>query len=40
MYKTFTCKFVYIAHSFILPRLNPFDLRVDTEGRWFEHSMS
>ena len=27
-------------HHFILLRLNPFDLRVDKEGWWFEHSMS
>ena len=35
---------VYIAHHFILVRLNPFDLRpwfrVDREGWWFEHSAS
>ena len=36
----FTGKFVYMAHHFILPRLNPFGLRVDREGWWFEHSMS
>ena len=29
---TFTSKFVYMAHHFILLRLNPFDLRVDKEG--------
>ena len=33
-------KFVYMAHHFILLRLNPFDLRVDWEGWWFEHSVS
>ena len=32
----FTRKFV--APHFILIRLNPFDLRVDREGWWFEHS--
>ena len=32
-----TGKFVYMAHHFILLRINPFGLRVD---RWFEHSMS
>ena len=37
---TFTSKFVYMAHHFILLRLNPFDLRVDKEGWWFEHSVS
>ena len=32
---------IYIlAHHFILLRLNPFDLRVDREGWWFEHSVS
>ena len=36
----FTGKFVYMAHHFILLRLNPFDLRVDREGWWFEHSVS
>ena len=36
----FTGKFVYMAHHFILLRLNPFGLRVDREGRWFGHSMS
>ena len=35
----FTGKFVYTAHDFILLRLNPFDLRDDREGWWFEHSM-
>ena len=35
-----TGKFVYMAHHFILLRLNPFDLRVDWEGWWFEHSVS
>ena len=32
--------FVYMAHHFIMPRLNPFGLRVDREGWWFEHSVS
>ena len=32
--------FVYIAHHFILLQLNPFDLRIDWEGWWFEHSVS
>ena len=29
-----------MAHHFILLRLNPFGLRVDRKGWWFEHSMS
>ena len=33
-----TGKFVYMAHHFIM--LNPFGLRVDREGWWFEHSVS
>ena len=37
---TSTGKFLYMAHHFILLRLNPFGLRVDNEGWWFEHSMS
>ena len=36
---TFTDKFVYIAHYFILLGINYFGLRVDLEGFWFEHSM-
>ena len=32
-------KFVYIAHHFISLRLNPFGLRVDRKGCWFEYSM-
>ena len=36
----FIGKFVYMAHHFILLRLNPFGLRVDREGWWFEQSMS
>ena len=35
-----TGKFVYMAHHFILLRLNPFGLRVDREGWWFGHSVS
>ena len=34
----FTRKFVYTTHDFILLGLNPFDLSVDREGWWFEHS--
>ena len=34
----FTGKFVYIAHHLILLQLNPFDLCVDREEWWFEHS--
>ena len=33
-----TGKSVYMAHYYILLRLNPFDFRVDREGWWFEHS--
>ena len=36
----FTGKFVYIAHIFVLLRLNLFNLSVDREGWWFEHSVS
>ena len=36
----FTGKFVYMAHHFILLGLNPFDLRIDKEEWWFEHSVS
>ena len=36
----FTGKFVYMAHHFIMLRLNPFGLTVDREGWWFEHSVS
>ena len=32
--------YLYITHHFILLRLNPFDLRVDMEGWWFEYSVS
>ena len=35
---TLTAKFVSVAHHFILLQLNPFGLRVDREGSWFEHS--
>ena len=31
---------LYMAHHFILLRLSPFDLKVDREGWWFEHSVS
>ena len=34
----FTGKFVYMSHHFILLRLNLFNLRVDREGWWFDHS--
>ena len=34
-----TGQFLYVAHHFILLRLNPFDLRVDREGQWIEHSV-
>ena len=34
-----TGNFVDMAHHFILLPLNPFDLRVDREGWWFEHSL-
>ena len=27
-----------MAHQVIWLRLNPFDLRIDREGWWFEHS--
>ena len=30
---------VYMAHHFILLRVNPFGLGVDREGWWFEHSV-
>ena len=29
-----------MAHHFVLLLLNLFDLRVDREGWWFEHSVS
>ena len=32
----FTGTFIYMAHHLILLRLNPFDLRVDRDGWWFE----
>ena len=35
---TFTGRFVWMAHHFILLWLNPFDLSVDREEWWFEHS--
>ena len=37
---TFTGKFVFMTHHFILLQLSPFGLRVDGERWWFEHSMS
>ena len=33
-------KLVYMAHHFILQRLNPLDLRVEGEGWRFEFSVS
>ena len=33
-------KFVYMAHHFILLRLNLFGVCVDSEEQWFEHYMS
>ena len=35
---TFTGKFVYMAHNFILLWLNLFGLRVVRDGWWFDHS--
>ena len=35
-----TRKSVYMAHYFILLRLNPFYFRVDREGWWFEQCHS
>ena len=35
----FTGKFAYMAQHFISLWLNPFDLSVDMEGWWFEHSL-
>ena len=32
--------FIYMAHHFILLRLNSFDIRVDREGWQFEDSVS
>ena len=40
MYRAIWWICVYKAHHFILLRLNPFDLNVDREGMWFEHSVS
>ena len=37
---TFTGRLGYVVDHFISLRLNPFGLRVDREGWWFEHSMS
>ena len=36
----FTGKIAYIAHHFIMLWLNPFGVRDDREGWWFDHSMS
>ena len=36
----FTGKFVLTGNHLILLRLNPFELSVDREGWYFEHSMS
>ena len=36
----YAVKFHVLVHHFILLLFNPFDLRVDWEGWWFEHSMS
>ena len=37
----FSCEIcMYIAHYFILPRLNPFDFSVDRQRWCFEHSVS
>ena len=35
----FTGEFVYVAHHFMLLRLSSFDLKVDSEGWSFEHSV-
>ena len=37
---TSTGKFLCMVHHFILLRLNLFGLRLDSDGWWFEHSMS
>ena len=37
---TFIDMFVYMAYHVIMRRLNPFGLRVDSEGLWFDGSMS
>ena len=36
----FTGTFVYMVHHFILLWLNPFGLRVDRDGWWFDPSVS
>ena len=36
----FAGKFLYMADHFILLWLNPFEIKVDREGWWFEHSLS
>ena len=33
-----TGKLLYMAHHFVLLWLNPFDLKADRKGWWFEHS--
>ena len=35
-----TGKFTDTTHNFISLQLNPFGLRLDSDGWWFEHSMS
>ena len=35
----YTGKFIYMTHFFILLQVNSFDLKVDREGFWFEHSV-
>ena len=37
---TSTGKFVCMTHHFIFLWINPFTLSLDSEGWWFEHSMS
>ena len=34
----FAGKYLYMAHNFILLRLNPFNLKVNRKVWWFEHS--
>ena len=36
---TVTGKFVYMTHHIIMLRLNSFELRVDRERWWFDHSV-
>ena len=35
----FTSKCIYMGHHFYLLRLNPFELSIDREGSWFDHSV-